>query len=182
MAASSQSASASATDSLAPYRDAQGYLPLQSCSKCGTMVIGRVSQQPKSRGQRFYKCPLFEHTGMACKFFMFEGEYVEYLVSLGVLPRSCSKLKGREADLVGIESLNQANRVLKEAIDGVECCHDILQVAISKLKVAEDALKNAGSSKMALESKVDRIGERLVVLGLANLVFVVLVLMVLLIK
>ena len=62
MASSSHSAAASApTPELDPFRDASGFLPLVSYSKCRTKLIGRVSQKIGSKGKRFYKCPLLEH-------------------------------------------------------------------------------------------------------------------------
>ncbi|CAD6206090.1 unnamed protein product [Miscanthus lutarioriparius] len=75
-----------ASSSLDPYRDQAGFLPLVPCHKCGTVFIGRVSQKPGSKGKRFYKCPLLEHTDFACGVYYFEEQYINYLVAKGVLP------------------------------------------------------------------------------------------------
>ena len=102
---------------LEPYRDEAGFLPLVPCSKCGTLLIGRVSHKEGSKGKRFYKCPLLEHvscggiaslfwmrffvdffisglqTDYACRTYYFEEHYVPLLVSKGVLPRHFSQLE-----------------------------------------------------------------------------------------
>ena len=111
---------------------------------------------------------------MACKFYMFEELYVDYLVQIGVLEGAGG---GTEigADVKVTELLN-------EGLDEVRRCSIQLKSAVSAIKEAECLLKAAADSKMAMGSKFDRIGYRLVVVGLANIFLVALVLLVLLIK
>jgi hypothetical protein len=111
---------------------------------------------------------------------MFEEEYVEYLVLKGHLPRSCSRIRGAEVPMgaVGVDKSKDGYDMLKATVDGVETCTGLLQSTITSLKDVE-AKMNAASQT---EAKVDRIGERVLFLGLANLVVVVLVLMLLMFK
>jgi len=75
-----------------------------------------------------------------------------------------------------------AHDMLKAAVEGVETCTGLLQSAIMSLKDVEAKLKAASQTEAIVCNKMDRIGERLLNLGLANLLVVVLVLMVLMFK
>ncbi|CAL4907747.1 unnamed protein product [Urochloa decumbens] len=188
MGGSSQSSASSSAASMA-MRDADGFLPLSKCSLCGTRLIGRVSQQPRSMGKRFYKCPKLEHTPLACKFYMLEEHYVDYLATYGVDGLGIAVRGGNrsqpslaQGNYGYTEVLNEANCLLKEAMDAIERCNVQLESATRALKEAEAIVKSTGESKMAMGGKIERIGERLVLVGLANIFLVVLVLLVLLVK
>ncbi|CAN6225115.1 unnamed protein product [Urochloa humidicola] len=189
MGGSSQSSASSSAASMA-VRDEDGFLPLSKCSLCGTRLIGRVSQQRRSMGKRFYKCPRLEHTPLACKFYMLEEHYVDYLATYGVDGPGIALHGGNRSQPMlgqgnygpGIDVLKEANVLLKEAVDAMERCNVQLQSATRALKEAEVAVKSAAGTKMAMEGKIERIGEHLVLVGLANIFLVVLVLLVLLVK
>ena len=66
MATSSQSGVDSGPHALGAYRDVQGFFPLAYCDKCGTWLIGRISQKLTSKGKSFYKCQMLEHVSGSC--------------------------------------------------------------------------------------------------------------------
>ncbi|CAD6262935.1 unnamed protein product [Miscanthus lutarioriparius] len=113
---------------LEPYRDEAGFLPLVPCSKCGTLLIGRVSHKEGSKGKRFYKCPLLEHTDYVCRTYYFEEHYVPLLVSKGVLPRHFSQLRGRDG--MGLEVRKDGKDMLK-ACQGVDACQELMECSHS---------------------------------------------------
>ena len=114
-------------------------------------------------------------TDFACAVYMFEDEYVEYLVRRGILPPSCSRI--RSPDLLRYEVVkNEPADMMKVAVEEVEKCTRMLQASV---KDAEANLKDAADCKAMMCNKIDKIGERLLFIGLANLVVVVLVLLVL---
>ena len=81
---------------LEPYRDEAGFLPLVPCSKCGTLLIGRVSHKEGSKGKRFYKCPLLEHVscgGIASLFWMRFLLIFSSLVCRPIMPVAHTTLK-----------------------------------------------------------------------------------------
>jgi predicted MFS family arabinose efflux permease len=80
---------------------------------------------------------------------------------------------------MSIEDLKEGFELLKE---GVECCRALLQsTPISQGCIASFEISTAYTN-MAIGRKVDRIGERQLVVGLINLLVAVLLLMVLLVK
>jgi len=188
---------------LEPYRDEAGFLPLVPCSKCGTLLIGRVSHKEGSKGKRFYKCPLLEHvscggiaslfwmrffvdffisglqTDYACRTYYFEEHYVPLLVSKGVLPRHFSQLRGRDG--MGLEVMKDGKDMLK-ACQGVDACQELMESAVIHLKDSEALLKALVDSNSKLMTKMDKIGERLLVVGAVKVFILVLVLLVLLVK
>ena len=114
-------------------------------------------------------------TDFACAVYMFEDEYVEYLVRRGILPPSCSRI--RSPDLLRYEVVkNEPADMMKVAVEEVEKCTRMLQASV---KDAKANLKDAADCKAMMCNKIDKIGERLLFIGLANLVVVVLVLLVL---
>ncbi|CAN6284543.1 unnamed protein product [Urochloa humidicola] len=165
-------------------RDADGFLPLSKCSLCGTRLIGRVSQQPRSKGKRFYKCPRLEHTDLACKFYMLEEHYVEYLATYGLDGPPIAMRTGNcsQGGHGCTDMLREANVLLKEARDAMERCNMQLESATRALKEAEAVVKSATESKNAIGAKIERIGDHLTIIGVANILLVVLVLIVLLVK
>ena len=120
-------------------------------------------------------------TDFACGVYMFEQEYVEYLVLKGHLPHSCNRIRSVEVP-VGADMAKDGHDMLKTAVEGVETCTGLLLSAIMSLKDVEAKLKAAYQTEAIVCNKMDRIGERLLNLGLANLLVVVLVLMVLMFK
>lgn len=128
-------------------------------------------------------------TSMACKFYMFEEHYVEYLVKKGLLP-TCFSSRGirpvasvtnvawNEALKGGTEHFGEATEHIGEAVKLVEESLASLDKAVTALKDAENT---AGDRIQDLSKKVDRLGE-LVLVGVANLFVLVLVLLVLLVK
>jgi len=188
---------------LEPYRDEAGFLPLVPCSKCGTLLIGRVSHKEGSKGKRFYKCPLLEHvscggiaslfwmrffvdffisglqTDYACRTYYFEEHYIPLLVSKGVLPRHFSQLRGRDG--MGLEVMKDGKDMLK-ACQGVDACQELMESAVIHLKDSEALLKALVDSNSKLMTKMDKIGERLLVVGAVKVFILVLVLLVLLVK
>jgi len=115
-------------------------------------------------------------TDFACKVYMFEEDYVEYLVVGGHLPRYCSRFRSAEVS-VGAVKAKDGHDMLA-AVEGVQTFTGLLQSAIASLNDVEAKLKAPSQT----EAKMDRIGERLLILGVANLVVVALVLMVLICK
>ncbi|CAO2161464.1 unnamed protein product, partial [Urochloa humidicola] len=137
MSGSSQSFTSSSSATML-VRDADGSLPLSKCSLCGTRLIGRVSQQPRSKGKRFYKCPRLEHTDLACKFYMLEEHYVEYLATYGLDGPPIAMHTGNcsQGGHVCTDVLREANVLLKEARDAMERCNMQLESATHALKEA----------------------------------------------
>ena len=114
-------------------------------------------------------------TDFACAVYMFEDEYVEYLVRRGILPPSYSRI--RSPYLLRYEVVkNEPADMMKVAVEEVEKCTHMLQASV---KDAEANLKDAADCKAVMCNKIDKIGERLLFIGLANLVVVVIVLLVL---
>ena len=116
-------------------------------------------------------------TDFACKVYMFEEDYVEYLVVGGHLPRYCSRFRSAEVS-VGAVKAKDGHDMLIATVEGVQTFTGLLQSAIASLNDVEAKLKAPSQT----EAKMDRIGERLLILGVANLVVVALVLMVLICK
>ncbi|CAD6261490.1 unnamed protein product [Miscanthus lutarioriparius] len=182
MASSSKTEAASSAPSLDAFRDGTSNLPLVDCSKCGAQLIGLVSKQDKSFGQKFYKCPLINH------FYMWEDQYVEYLIGKSKLPRCFSKI-GRGSPSLGLtqamdprmssQELIQAMESLKESIGG---CTTMLESTTASMKDAHAALKKIVDANQSIGSNIDKIGDRLLVLGLAIMFIVVLLLLVALVK
>ena len=114
-------------------------------------------------------------TDFACAVYMFEDEYVEYLVRIGILPPSSGRI--RSPDLLRYEVVkNEPADMMKVVVEEVEKCTRMLQASV---KDAKANLKDAADCKAMMCNKIDKIGERLLFIGLANLVVVVLVLLVL---
>ena len=193
-----------ASPSLDPYRDQAGFLPLVPCHKCRTVFIGRVSQKPGSKGKRFYKCPLLEHvsgrwlliwfwgdahffdfsslvcqTDFACGVYYFEEQYINYLVAKGVLPRACSQVRVQGA--MALEVMREGNDKEK-ACQGFDGCQDLLETAVIHLQGSEALLKSVLESNKKLLTNMNKIGERLLVVGGVMVFVLVLVLLVLLVK
>lgn len=120
-------------------------------------------------------CRLTLHVG-----YMFEAEYVEYLVLKGHLPRFCSRIRSAKVPVgaMGADKSKDGYDMLKATVDGIVTCTGLLQSTIMSLKDVEAKLNAASQT----EAMVDRIGEHVLFLGLANLVVVVLVLMLLMFK
>lgn len=106
---------------------------------------------------------------------------MEYLVKEGLLP-PCFLGLGTRPDESTNEGIKEATELLKEAINGVKRSTGMLENAVASLKDAEIELKAALEKNEQLGRKVDRLGELLVIVGIANLFIVVLVLLVLLVK
>uniref|UniRef100_A0A0E0BPB7 GRF-type domain-containing protein n=1 Tax=Oryza glumipatula TaxID=40148 RepID=A0A0E0BPB7_9ORYZ len=56
-----------------------GELFLGNCPLCGTHLEERTSRTLKNPNKKFVKCPNLEHTPYACRFFMWEGQYEQFL-------------------------------------------------------------------------------------------------------
>ena len=118
-------------------------------------------------------------TDYSCGTYYFEEHYVEYLVSKGVLPRACSQVRCR--DVMALEMMKDGKDMVK-ACQGVDACQDLLESAIIYLKDLEALLKTIVDGHSKLMNKVDKIGERLLIVAVAKLFILVLVLLVLSVK
>jgi NAD-dependent DNA ligase len=76
----------------------------------------------------------------------------------------------------------KANNDMVKACQGVEACQDLLHSAIIHLKDLEAMLMALVDSHTTLNNKIEKIGERLLVVATAKLFVLVLVLLVLLVK
>uniref|UniRef100_I1R377 GRF-type domain-containing protein n=1 Tax=Oryza glaberrima TaxID=4538 RepID=I1R377_ORYGL len=56
-----------------------GELFLGKCPLCGTQLVARTSRTPKNPNKNLVKCPNLENTPYACRFFMWEGQYEQFL-------------------------------------------------------------------------------------------------------
>ena len=119
---------------------------------------------------------------------MWEDQYVEYLIGKSKLPRCFSKI-GRGSPSLGLtqamdprmssQELIQAMESLKESIGG---CTTLLESTTASMKDAHAALKKIVDANQSIGSNIDKIGDRLLVLGLAIMFIVVLLLLVALVK
>lgn len=109
---------------------------------------------------------------MACRFYMFEDSYVEYLVSKGILPPSCM-LRGSRADQCRDAP---ATMDLKDAIQD---CTEQMREARNGF---ERSIRDVKDAQIVSAQRICRIVEIGVYVGLANLFVLVLILLVLLVK
>lgn len=84
--------------------------------------------------------------------------------------------------LIGADTVKDGNGMVKAAIEGVESWTSFMHNTIMSLKDAEAKLKAASDSQAIVCNKMGMIGERMLILGLSNLIVVMLVLMVLVLK
>jgi NAD-dependent DNA ligase len=82
---------------------------------------------------------------------------------------------------MALEVVKAKNDMVK-ICQGVEACQDLLHNAIIHLKDSEAMLKALVASHTTLNNKIDKIGERMLVVAAANLFVLVLVLLVFLVK
>jgi hypothetical protein len=118
-------------------------------------------------------------TEFACGTYYFEEHYAEYLVSKGVLPRAFSRVRARDG--MALEVMEDGKEMVK-ACQGFDACQDLLESAVSNLRDLEGQLKSLVDSNNKLMTKMDKIGERLLVVAGVKLFVLVLVLLVLLVK
>uniref|UniRef100_A0A0E0F9P1 GRF-type domain-containing protein n=1 Tax=Oryza meridionalis TaxID=40149 RepID=A0A0E0F9P1_9ORYZ len=60
-------------------RRCTGELFLGKCPLCGTQLEARTSRTLKNPNKKFVKCPNLEHTSYACRYFIWEGQYEQFL-------------------------------------------------------------------------------------------------------
>jgi hypothetical protein len=119
---------------------------------------------------------------------MWEDQYVEYLIDRSKLPRCFSKIGGGSSaqafPQVTDPRMSSVELIacLKESIARVDRCTSLLERRTDSLKDAEAALKKIVYGNKSMGSNIKKIGDRLVVLGLANLFVVVVLLLVVLVK
>ena len=82
---------------------------------------------------------------------------------------------------MALEVVKAENDMVK-AYQGVEACQDLLHSAVIHLKDSEAMLKVLVASHSTLNNKIDKIGERMLVVAIATLFVLVLVLLVLSVK
>jgi hypothetical protein len=82
---------------------------------------------------------------------------------------------------MALEVMKDGKDMVK-ADQGFDACHDLLESSVIHLKDLEGQLKLVVDSNNKLITKMDKIGERLLVVGAAKLFVLVLVLFVLLAK
>ena len=82
---------------------------------------------------------------------------------------------------MGLEVMKDGKDMLK-AYQGVDAYQELMESAVIHLKDSEALLKALVDSNSKLMTKMDKIGERLLVVGVVKVFILVLVLLVLLVK
>jgi len=111
--------------------------------------------------------------------YYFEEQYINYLVAKGVLPRACSQVRVQGA--MALEVMREGNDKEK-ACQGFDGCQDLLETAVIHLQGSEALLKSVLESNKKLLTNMNKIGERLLVVGGVMVFVLVLVLLVFLVK